>query len=345
MAAIVLFFRFSVHLISLLLFRIELTWALLHTRPKAVAKLSLRGLSQNERKQAFIQWLKEIPNEPDPYRTLSGRMYLSPVAELTMPEHYPYLPRKEKRNARRLVHMLRCDALETFKKQSTHSIAKETLLSCLECSKPFALYLRGFELEVVAKEYGVQNALLPGTIMTFPNVQGNRSFEEGIYEMTQRYLPIVSLANPDGWPLPAKIPKLEVQNDQWQQVVTELIDYAALIIVGVESISSGLLFELDVIREKNKQNTSIIVKDLEMLRGSDDDLGTVMHEIAIETFVDPLETQRPNASSSDFDTADNIDDFPHVLSNAKDLDSLIGKLAESSPGVIKDASCRHSETS
>lgn len=143
--------------------------------------------------------------------------------------------------------------------EQSHRAAAMVMHEFQATKRPFALFLRSFEVE--AYEYFSTDCAPDrdgGTVTT--TLAGPSSVEQKIVAALSQRLPLLAIANPSQL-LTSRglIPRLQLPNEGWQQVVLNLIEHAHLIVMDCDSFATGVLWELDSITKAGRQDATLIV--------------------------------------------------------------------------------------
>jgi tetratricopeptide (TPR) repeat protein len=199
-----------------------------------------------------------------------------------------------------------------------HDEAVRMLWEHRESGSPFALFLRNFDLEAylaTSRRRGEEPVNVLG------GGQRPSPVEEALANALSQVVPVIGITNPANTITDPKLldqdlpmmPKLELSYDGWQQVVDELIRAARFIVVELAVYSPGVAFELGLIRQHAKQESTVII----LVPSSEDPL-----EQGIRQFYEIPATPSPALTS----TSPQLSDFPRIGAHA---DIPYGALSES----------------
>lgn len=138
-----------------------------------------------------------------------------------------------------------------------HHAAALTVHEYLVTNRPFALYLRSFEME--AYSYFTSESLA-GEQHVIATQVGPSSLEKKLAAVFDTFLPVIGVANPAALSLHLLIPRLQIPNENWQETVGNLITHAHIIILECDTLAPGVRWELDAIRERERQDSTVVVQ-------------------------------------------------------------------------------------
>lgn len=125
--------------------------------------------------------------------------------------------------------------------------------------QPFGLLLRNFEVE--AYDYFSSDCVPNrdgGTVIT--TLSGPSSVEKKIACALDGWLPMLTVANPSQLiTMNGKVPRLQLPNEGWQQVVQQLIKKAHLIVMDCDAFASGVMWELKTISTLQRMDSTVII--------------------------------------------------------------------------------------
>ena len=132
--------------------------------------------------------------------------------------------------------------------------------------RPFGLYLRSFEAE---SYHYFSPDVVPGrdggTVTT--TFSGPSSVETKLARALAGRLPLLAVANPSQLLTSrGQIPRLQLPNEGWQDVVRNLVEHAHLIVMDCDTLASGVIWEMDTIAAFDRQDAAIVILPAE---GSD----------------------------------------------------------------------------
>ena len=125
--------------------------------------------------------------------------------------------------------------------------------------KPFALFLRSFDLE--ASEVKMMVTQGPHVPVRSINMEYAK-IEEAVADILNGHLAAVGIWNPQAISIPGiqrRIPKLEVRDAYWEYVVRALLKLSSLIVMHMDTLTAGVETELNAIREAGKESVSIVI--------------------------------------------------------------------------------------
>lgn len=139
-----------------------------------------------------------------------------------------------------------------------HRFAAGLLARCRAENRPFALFLRNFDVEAyerLASEPSGQPQQISMSLGNFARV------ERKIAAALSSRLPVVGIANPAVIRPDYRhaIPKLELPNDQWREYLKGLVRDAAFVVMQLEKLSAGVSIELSAILEQHKQDKTVVI--------------------------------------------------------------------------------------
>lgn len=140
-----------------------------------------------------------------------------------------------------------------------HVRAQDTLRRCRDERRPFVLFLRSFSAE--------SRAFRPGAAFGNMMTAHSRQLQESLrFSLMQRQVPVVRLFGGSdalfgGTSIPGALDAgvLSAHADNWLEVATELVSSASAIIFLVSHFSEGVALEIERIRGRNRQDSSLIV--------------------------------------------------------------------------------------
>ena len=122
----------------------------------------------------------------------------------------------------------------------------------LNAGKPFALFLRTFELE--AHEY---------TFTTEPNklvrVRGPQSVERQLYASLHPLVPLLAIRNPSDLIVESLIPRLSADDADWEDLVARLLDEASFVVFDCFALAPGISTELELVRRSGRVDETVVV--------------------------------------------------------------------------------------
>jgi hypothetical protein len=156
---------------------------------------------------------------------------------------------------------------------STHRDALDILQAFAETGKPFALFLRSFEMEAqtVTEKLNprLQHAnddqlfVIPDRFQqSVTHARPPSAVEQRLAQVLQVRLPTITVSNPAQIGHATQVttlPKLELSNEVWIQPVSLIISAAQLIVVECVTLTAGVLAELEAIRNCGKSDHTVIV--------------------------------------------------------------------------------------
>ncbi len=157
---------------------------------------------------------------------------------------------------KRLREMVAKDLAAAFE---SHVNALQVLEAYWRDHKPFALFLRSFDLEAS------QVQLTPTQADYVPVRSINMQYtkvEETVAEILDDRLSAVGIWNPQAIEAPdiqRRIPKLEIRDAYWEYVLRALLKLASLIVMHMDTLTPGVETELNAIRKEGKDGVSIII--------------------------------------------------------------------------------------
>ena len=133
----------------------------------------------------------------------------------------------------------------------SHRRAQAILLNYQVKAMPFVLFLRSFDVEAFSRTtepaFSAETGLEQQAI-TFAAVQPGR-IEEEVARTLEGHTTAVAVANRASlFESALRIPRLFLPDDGWQEVVGQVVRAAEVIVVQVEELTPGVLWELDCIR-------------------------------------------------------------------------------------------------
>ncbi len=141
----------------------------------------------------------------------------------------------------------------------SHIDAVNVLEAYWKDQKPFALFLRSFDLEAS------QVKLTPTEGDYVPVRSINMQYakvEEEVAEILNDRLAAIGIWNPQAIDAPdirRRIPKLEIRDAYWEYVLRALLKLASLVVMHMDTLTAGVEVELDAIRSEGKDIVSILI--------------------------------------------------------------------------------------
>ena len=125
-----------------------------------------------------------------------------------------------------------------------------------ETGRPFALYLRGFELEG-----SLHAARLPDGTTISSQQPRPPVIERRLAEALEGRVPVLGIFNPaETWSrMTNVIPRFSLPNDGWREVLVELIEGADLIVMQPVSLTTGVALELTRIGDHARRDDAVII--------------------------------------------------------------------------------------
>jgi tetratricopeptide (TPR) repeat protein len=140
---------------------------------------------------------------------------------------------------------------------SLHDAAVAVLYDAQDRGTPFALFLRGFELEAYLGR-GTDRLLMLGG-------QGPTAAETGLMRALAPRIPLVGISNPRHLLNPSigfeaeMMPRLETAGELWEARVGELVGLAAVVFAAASRLTPGLETELGLIRGRGREGATVVV--------------------------------------------------------------------------------------
>ncbi len=124
---------------------------------------------------------------------------------------------------------------------------------------PFALYLRNFESE--AYDYPLVNRSDSTTSSAITFIAfGGSEVEHHLGRLFAGRIALLGIANPSRLTPPdSDIPRLELPRDDWSEVVDMLMEASQFILSTVSTISPGVAFECNRLRELGRQHDTVVI--------------------------------------------------------------------------------------
>lgn len=167
------------------------------------------------------------------------------------------LPEDKEVSAERLAHYQGLVKDLVRQDVETHQQAARVLVKYLDEGEPFGLFLRNFEIEGFLR----MGATGAGPVRASVQLPRAGVVEQYIAQAFGERVPFLGISN-NAPTLPGDerhIPKLELPNERWQEVVEELVRAAEIIVANVERLTPGVLFELDTIRRLGRLEQTVVV--------------------------------------------------------------------------------------
>lgn len=140
-----------------------------------------------------------------------------------------------------------------------HRIALDLVKRALANHSPFVIYLRNFDTEAMYREFSSDSDSTRVPIVAW---EVEHEFERDLIIPLSADIPIVGMCNHDDLMprLPGGVlPKIHVPVSMWMNVVRALVNAAQAIIVDIDEVTEGICIELEIIREQQKQDASVIM--------------------------------------------------------------------------------------
>jgi hypothetical protein len=141
----------------------------------------------------------------------------------------------------------------------SHAEAVTVIEDFWKHEKPFALFLRSFDLE--AFEVKVR----PTQAVHVPVVSVNFQYgeiENVVCDMLGDRIPAIGIWNPTAMEAPQiqrRIPKLEVENSLWQGALHALLAMAVMVFIRLDSLTAGVETELNAITAAGKEGVTVVI--------------------------------------------------------------------------------------
>lgn len=226
------------------------------------------------------------------------------------------------------------------RRKHSHDLAVDSLRTCLR-GYPLCVVLRDFRTiaeisgsKQVAggwQEYGTSWSL---------NTGNDESADARLAELLLPLCPVVSIASPVQTDLregsSMRIAKLELPNEGWADVARDLIAVADWIVVLANRVTQGLSYELELVREQQKQDKTLVVIPAEESL----DLEDIMTTGGYNLMNPPTEIE--HEIPADFTARALVQDLePEIaysrLATARMLNTLYGKMRSvQAPPLIPD---------
>jgi tetratricopeptide (TPR) repeat protein len=142
--------------------------------------------------------------------------------------------------------------------EASHRAAEDVLDRYRSIGQPFALYLRNFDLE-----YWEATSGQGVTIESIP-IDVTRTAEPDLAKALEGRVQLIGVANPSlpyilHPELTHLIPKLELSNETWDRLASELIPSASLIVVDLWRVTPGLSTELQIVLDLGHQDLTVVI--------------------------------------------------------------------------------------
>ena len=143
--------------------------------------------------------------------------------------------------------------------ERSHRAAAMIMHEFQATKRPFGLYLRSFEAE---SYHYFSPDVVPGrdggTVTT--TYAGASSVEKKLAAALNGRLSMLAVANPSQLMTSrAEIPRLQLPDEGWQQVVQNLVAHAHLIVMDCDTLAPGVIWELDTIAGLGRANSTIVI--------------------------------------------------------------------------------------
>jgi hypothetical protein len=191
--------------------------------------------------------------------------------------------------------------------ERSHRAAAMIMHEFQATKRPFGLYLRSFEAE--SYQYFSPDVVPDrdgGKVTTTSS--GATSVEKKLAAALDGRLAMLAVANPSQlMTARADIPRLQLPNEGWQQVVQNLVAHAHLIVMDCDTLAPGVIWELETIANAARADATIVIlpspgEEQHTLQDVAEILGAVVHRRAPVTKEDPrLAGHRRVAYESDVD--------------------------------------------
>jgi tetratricopeptide (TPR) repeat protein len=124
--------------------------------------------------------------------------------------------------------------------------------------KPFALFLRNFDLEASDKQIAVgEDVFVPISMST----SDYSDVENTVVGILNGRIRAIGISNPAGFrpDVTYQIPKLELRNEVWEYALHALLTLAALIVIKLEHLTPGVTLELDAVSKRKRADVAIVI--------------------------------------------------------------------------------------
>jgi hypothetical protein len=190
--------------------------------------------------------------------------YSPPVIDGTLLElvnmSYPDYPPRRGRNGAQLAEerRLAIDGLQIVFEQRPHERAMAILAEAMRECKPYCLYLRNFDLGARTYHSNVAPYGIP-QMATLASAGFNAELESEIQIYLSPKLPVFCIRNPaDAF---GTLPAFIVSDQEWQEFAQTLVRNAGLVILYFVSLTPGVELELTILRQENKQQSTLVVTE------------------------------------------------------------------------------------
>jgi hypothetical protein len=140
-------------------------------------------------------------------------------------------------------------------KQKRLNRAIRALRNTLDAHNPYAVYLRGFSLEMY--RYG----RAPGTVFCGAGEHESlpREPDETVIKVIQRFVPVFGIGNVHDATPPGSLILLYAMEEGWLDIVEPLVRNASLVVVHVSEVSRGLDQELEIIMREGRNELTLVL--------------------------------------------------------------------------------------
>lgn len=254
--------------------------------------------------------------------------YLPPVVDRTLLElmnmSYPDYPPRAGRTGAQLSEprLLALDSLRLYFKEKPHQRAAQAVARAAKEQTPFCLYLRNFQFGPRVYEARNDKYGLP-QVVTLTG-QFDNLMQHHLLAVVEPLAPVVGIQNPAARSGP--LASFEVADEDWKPLAELLVRDAGMIVLYFLGVTAGVAEELELIRAKQKQASTLLVIE-------EEDPFAELKDLAALAGAKRREPALVAAS---------LDDFPHRLKvrGDKKPEVLEAKLAEMARGPLAPPTSR-----
>jgi tetratricopeptide (TPR) repeat protein len=158
-----------------------------------------------------------------------------------------------------------------------HVRCGEILTAYLDRGEPFGLFLRNFDIEGYLKP----GSGAPEPIRVSLQFPDKGLLEKRIGDSLATKVPFVGVGNnaplrPD---FKSQVPRMQLGNEHWQEVVEELISAASIIVMDVVRLTPGVHWELSTVQRLGRQEQTVVVLSTPRAQESIGEVATYLYRV------------------------------------------------------------------